>query len=600
MSAGAEAFTLPEPERGGMWSRARSLWSERLWPVIRPHQFLLWSALAMLLVNSGCRLVLPYLMMTAIDDHLLAPEGLSGFWWLVGGYLGVSVLEAWGRRVQILLLERAGQNALVDLRMRVFRHLQRLPAAFFDRTPTGRLVGRVTTDIESLLELFSSGVVTVLGDIVFLAVAIGILLSLSVQLTLVTLLVVPLLLWMTSYIRGQSRKAYTALRERLSQLNGFLHEQVSGMAVVQAFAQEDRRRGEFGEINGELQRAQLRSVTWESLLSAGTEMLGSFTTALILWYGGTLALGLERDGLTLGVLFAFIDYMQRFFVPLNDLSMKWTVLQNALVASDRIQALLDRPGEKPDPVDAVVPAGPGRLEVGGVTFAYAPGNAPAVRELSFVVEPGQHIAIVGATGAGKSTILSLLTRLYEIEHGAIRLDGIDIRQIARPALRRAVGIVPQDVFLFRGTILDNILLGQPDATEEQAIAAARELGLDEIVARFPRGYHEPVAERGRNLSAGEKQLVAFARMLVMGPRVLALDEATANVDTRTEQILQDAVQRVMQGRTSLIVAHRLSTVRHADRILVMRRGELVEQGRHEDLLARGGAYAKLYELQFAD
>ena len=602
MSAADEAMRAPELRaEGGFGSRARQFWSERLWPVIEPHRHLLWGGLAMLLLNAGCRLLLPFLMMTAIDGFLLEGDlaALQGFWWLLAAYVAVALFEAYGRRMQILLLEQAGQGALVDLRRRVFLHLQRLPTAFFDRTPTGRLVGRVTTDIEALQQLFSSGVVTVLGDLIFLIVAIGILLSLSVPLTLLTLVMVPVLLVTTAFIRTQSRKAYTAMRERLSQLNAFLHEQVSGMPIVQAFAQEERRRGEYAGIVGGVRDAQLLAVRWESLLSAATEVLGSFTTALILWYGGGLALDVERSGLTLGVLFAFVDYMQRFFGPLNDLSMKWTVLQNAMVASDRIHALLAAEPEAPDPAGALTPEGPGRLEVDGVTFRYASGNEPAVRGLSFTIEPGQHVAIVGATGAGKSTILSLVTRLYEIDEGAIRLDGVDVRKMARPALRRAVGVVPQDVFLFRGTLLENILLGQPEATEDEAIAAARELGLDEIVARFPRGYHEPVAERGRNLSAGEKQLVAFARMLVMGPRVLALDEATANVDSRTEQLLQEAVQRVMRGRTSLIVAHRLSTVRDADRILVMRRGELIEQGSHDELIARDGAYRRLYELQFA-
>lgn len=578
----------------------------RIGAVVWPQRGQIAASLVLLLVHSGCRLAQPWLVMLILDRHVIGRQA-EGFWGLAVGFVAVALVELVARWAQQLTIESAGQRALLRLRRDVFAHLQRLPAAFFDRTPIGRLVGRVTTDVEALQELFSSGVVTILGDLVFLVVAVCLLLSLDVELTGVTMLMVPVLVVVTLLVRVRVRDAYTAMRGRLSQLNGFLHEQVSGMSVVQMFGQEPRRAREFGDINGGVRDAQLRSVRWESGLSAVTEMLGSLTTALILWYGGGLALAAvgapaEAAGsaLTLGVLFAFVDYMQKFFVPLNELSLKYTVMQHALVASERIFGLLDEPAE-PEDNDAPVPAvtASGALSFRDVSFAYDP-EKPVLHGLSFDVEAGETVALVGATGSGKSTILSLLTRLYETEHGVVALDGVDVRSWPRDELRRRIGVVSQDVFLFHGTILDNIRVGHPEISVDEAIAAADRLHLDEVARRFPLGYHEPIAERGKNLSAGERQLIAFARMLVLAPEVLLLDEATSNVDSHTEHLLQDAWRCCMEGRTSLVVAHRLSTIRDVDKILVLHKGELVEQGGHDELLARGGVYERLYRLQYAD
>lgn len=570
-----------------------------LWPVLRPRLGLVLWGLACMLAASGCQLALPYLVKVAVDEHITAAD-LSGFWWVLGAFAAVAMGEALFRRSQVLTVERAGQDALLDLRLRVFGHMQRLPTAYFDRTPTGRLVGRVTTDIEALLELFSSGVVTVLGDVVFLGAALAILIGLSAKLTLATLAVVPLLVAVSVFVRSRARRAYEALRSRISEMNGFLHEHVGGMPTVQAFGAELRVASRFEGIVGGVRTAQLRTVGWESTLSAVTELLGSITSAVILWYGGGLALaGIagEGDALTLGTLIAFVDYMARFFGPLNDLSQKYTVLQNAFVASERIHELLQVEVEPDDADGATVVPGRGEVVFDDVGFAY--GDGPAVlRGLSFRVEPGEKVAIVGATGAGKTTILALLTRLYDVDSGSIRLDGIDVRELQRRALRRSVAVVAQDVFLFRGTILDNVRLGHPQISDEDVLRAAAQLHLDEVVERFPQGYREPLTERGSNLSAGERQLIAFARMLVVAPDVLALDEATANVDSRTEELLQEALGRVLEGRTALIIAHRLSTVRDADRILVLDRGQLVEQGSHDELMARRGAYWNLHQHQF--
>ena len=567
----------------------------RFWQVIKPHQRLIWIGLALLLVNAACRLTLPFLVLTAVDDFLV-PGELDGFWFLSWAYLAIAGLETACRRWQLIALETAGQNSLLDLRLHVFSHLQKLPARFFDRTPIGRLVGRVTTDVEALQETFSSGVVTILGDLVFLAAAVVILLALNLQLALTTMLMVPVLVATTMVVRGGVRRAYVVLRERLSHLNGFLHEQVSGMPIVQMFGQEANRVDEFAEINARVCSSQIRTVRLESTLSATVEMLGSFTTALILYYGGILEI---EEAIQLGTLVAFVDYMGRFFIPLNELSLKYTVMQNALVAGERIFALLDEDVEEADPEVPTVNTGDGAIEFCDVTFGYDP-ESPVLKNVSFGTKAGEKVALVGATGAGKTTILSLLTRLYELDSGQILLDGVDIRELSRMELRRQIGVVPQDVFLFQGTILDNVRLGQPQITDAEAILAADQLHLDEIVRRFPGGYREPIAERGKNLSAGEKQLIALARMLVVAPRVLALDEATSNVDSHTEHLLQDAVHRLMSGRTSLIIAHRLSTIKDVDRILVMHAGELVEQGTHDELMARRGVYWRLYQLQYQD
>ncbi len=417
-----------------------------LWQIIRPQKRLIFAGLIFLLLTAAARIAQPMLVRSAIDDHLLV-QGSGSLALLLGFYLLAAAMEAACRRWQLIGLETAGQNALLTLRLKVFAHLQRLPAAFFDRTPLGRLVGRVTTDIEALQELFSSGVVTILGDIIFMLAIVGLLLALSVKLTLATFLVVPVLVLVTLFIRLRVRKAYNAMRERLSQMNGFLHEQVSGMPTVQLFGLEGQRLTQMAQINGGVRDAQLRSVRWESILSAITEMLSSLTTALILWSGGQLIMGNpQQDLLSLGTLFAFVDLMQKFFVPLNDLSLKYTVLQNAMVASERVFDLLGEEAQSSEDDLTEVKAGAGEIEFRDVTFGYDP-EQPVLKNLSFKIRPGERIAIVGATGAGKTSILSLLTRLYDIQQGSILLDGVELAadSPARPAAahwRSGTGRIP--------------------------------------------------------------------------------------------------------------------------------------------------------------
>lgn len=574
----------------------------RLWGFVAPHQRWLWLGFVCLLAVSACRLTMPWLIKLAIDQHLALGD-LSGYYPLLGAFAAVALVDTFLRRSQQIAVETGGQNALLDLRLRLFRHLQDLPAAYFDRTPTGRLVGRVTTDVEALQELFSSGVVTILGDLVFLVTTLIILFSLHAKLALVAMIVVPILLVVTLLIRMRVRSAYVAMRAKLSEMNGYLHERLSGMSVVQMFNREADTTAGYGAINDDTRDAQLKTVWWETSLSTSVEMLSSFTVAMILWYGGGLvAENWQTDGvaggLTLGVLFAFIDYMQKFFQPLNELSLKYTVLQNAMTASRRIFDLLDEKerlpaASEPQKPETVV----GEIRFENVTFGYDSEN-PVLRDVSFCVAPGEKVALVGATGAGKTTVLKLLTRLYDPQSGRILLDGIDLREYDVQDLRRRIGLVPQDVFLFEGDILENIRLGNPDIDEQKAIEAASRLHLDELVARFPHGWKEKVRERGRNLSSGEKQLISFARVLAASPRVLVLDEATSNVDSHTEHLLQEAVHDIMEGRTSLAIAHRLSTVRDADRILVFHQGELAEEGGHDSLMTQGGLYACLVKLQY--
>ncbi len=578
----------------------------KLWKFIRPQQRYIWISLALLVVTHACPLAATWLI-GQIIDHDLPDKDMAAFQLHVVLIATLGIVQVLGQGWQYWFLDLAGQNGLIELRLAVFRHLQRLSSRFYDRTPIGRLIGRVTTDIEALQEIFSSGVATILADLLFLVGVLVLLFIHNWQLTLVCLTTVPILLALTLFIRTRVRRGYNEMVRRRSRLNAFLHEQISGMSLVQLFGREKDTQARFAEESGGMRDSQLRNVWWESALSASTEMVGNFTYALILWYGGSLVLenmGVPESeasvGLTIGLLFTFLDYMRRFFGPLNDLSLKYTVMQNAMSASDRIFHLLDEHEFTPELEHTIEPKeNAGEIEFDNVSFGYDPEN-PVLREVSFKVAPGERVAIVGATGGGKTTLLKLLTRLYDVQSGSISIDGVDIRERALDDLRSAVGIVPQDVFMFGGDVLDNIRLGHPEITVEAAIEAANSLHLDQVVSRFPRGYHEPVRERGGNLSSGERQLIAFARVLAVAPRILALDEATSNVDTRTEHLLQDAVHRLMKGRTALIIAHRLSTVRDVDRILVVRDGRIVEEGTHDALMERQGVYWRLVQLQYSD
>jgi ATP-binding cassette, subfamily B, multidrug efflux pump len=566
----------------------------RLLGYLRPYRWLTAGAVLMLMTQSLLALVGPRLTEHALDVAVPKHDlGLLGL--LTGLYLatlaGDFVVEYGGT----LLTAYIGQRVMYDLRMQLFRHLQRLSIGYFDRHPVGRLMTRVTSDVETLNELFSSGVVTIFGDAFTLVAIMMMMLAIDVRLALVTFAVIPLV-WLTARVfRRQVRQAFGDIRVRLARLNAFLQERLSGMRVVQLFGREEDTARRFGVLNREHLDAHLRSITIYAVFFPAVEVLTAVAMALLLWYGGLRVLD---STLTVGVLAAFIQYTRRFFQPLQDLSEKFNLLQSAMASSERVFALLDEPVTVREPDHPLHLPRPVRGEVRfeGVWFRYRPDGAWVLRDVSFTASPGQTIALVGHTGAGKTTIVNLLLRYYDPERGRITVDGIDIRELSTADLRSIIGFVQQDLFLFTGDILHNLTLDAP-ITPEAARQAARRVGADRFIERLPSAWHHELGERGRSLSVGERQLLSFARALALDPRILVLDEATSSVDAEAEALIQRAIAELMAGRTSLVVAHRLSTILHADEILVLHHGEIRERGSHRELLAQHGLYDRLYQLQ---
>jgi ATP-binding cassette, subfamily B, multidrug efflux pump len=566
----------------------------RLLGYLRPYGWLTAGAVFMLMTQSLLALVGPRLTEHALDVAVPKHDlGLLGL--LAGLYLatlaGDFVVEYGGT----LLTAYIGQRVMYDLRMQLFRHLQRLSIGYFDRHPVGRLMTRVTSDVETLNELFSSGVVTIFGDAFTLVAIMMMMLAIDVRLALVTFAVIPLV-WLTARVfRRQVRQAFGDIRVRLARLNAFLQERLSGMRVVQLFGREEDTARRFGVLNREHLDAHLRSITIYAVFFPAVEVLTAVAMALLLWYGGLRVLD---STLTVGVLAAFIQYTRRFFQPLQDLSEKFNLLQSAMASSERVFALLDEPVTVREPDHPLHLPRPVRGEVRfeGVWFRYRPDGAWVLRDVSFTASPGQTIALVGHTGAGKNTIVNLLLRYYDPERGRITVDGIDIRELSTADLRSIIGFVQQDLFLFTGDILHNLTLDAP-ITPEAARQAARRVGADRFIERLPSAWHHELGERGRSLSVGERQLLSFARALALDPRILVLDEATSSVDAEAEALIQRAIAELMAGRTSLVVAHRLSTILHADEILVLHHGEIRERGSHRELLAQHGLYDRLYQLQ---
>lgn len=566
----------------------------RLLRYLRPYRWLAAGAVLLLLVQSGLALVGPRLTERALDVAIPRMDvGLLGL--LAALYLATLLLELAVEYGGTLLTALVGQRVMYDLRMEIFGHLQRLSVGYFDRNPVGRLMTRVTSDVETLNELFSSGVVTIFGDVFTLVAIMGMMLVIDVKLALVTFAVIPLV-WLTAAVfRRRVRDAFRDIRYRLARMNAFLQERLSGMRVVQLFGREEDSARRFGELNREHLGAHLRSITVYAIFFPVVEVLTAVAMALLLWYGGLRVLD---ETLTVGVLAAFIQYTRRFFQPLQDLSEKFNLLQSAMASSERIFALLDEPVSVPEPVSPRPPPRPLRGEVRfeGVWFRYAAEGPWVLRDVSFVASPGRTLALVGHTGAGKTTVVNLLLRFYDPERGRITVDGVDIRELSTAALRSTIGFVQQDLFLFTGDILHNLTLGAPISAEAARLAAER-VGADRFIERLPSGYGHRLGERGRSLSVGERQLLSFARALALDPAILVLDEATSSVDAEAEAQIQRALAELMAGRTSLVVAHRLSTILHADEILVMHHGEIRERGTHRELLAAGGLYERLYQLQ---
>ena len=572
----------------------------RLLRYLWPYKMPVLGAFLMLLAGATLEVAGPWIVQIAIDDAI-PDSDLQLLALLVATYLGANLLGFLLDYLDTLLTTWLGQSVMHDLRTEIFAKLQRADLRYYDRNPVGRLMTRITNDVETLNELFSSGVVTVFGDLFTLLFIVAVMFRMDWRLALITLAVLPFVVLAAFVFRARIREAYREIRTRLAHINAYLQERITGMRVVQLFNREqaDGRRHE--EINDHYLEAHLRSITYYALFFPVIEVLTSVALALIIWYGGGGILG---GTVTVGVVAAFLQYARRFFRPIQDLSEKYNLLQAALASSERVFRLLDREEQVKDPVSpiALPEHTRGEIEFQDVWFAYAQraDGVPdwVIKGLSFRAVAGEKVAIVGHTGAGKTTIINLLMRFYDVQRGEIRLDGVPIHRARMRDLRARIGLVLQDVFLFSEDVRYNVRLGA-SISEERLIAAARRVSADRLVCKLPRGYYQPLGERGTSLSVGERQLVSFARALAFDPPILVLDEATSSVDSEIEAQIEAATNELLEGRTSLVIAHRLSTVRGADRILVLHHGELREEGSHVELLARGGLYARLHELQFA-
>jgi len=564
---------------------------------LRPYIWLVVTVLLILPLTTAAKLAQPWLIKLAIDNHIVKGD-LAGlpvfalyFLLLITAESLLSFLEVW-------LLQYLGQRVMQDIRIELFTHVQRLSTSFFDRTPTGSLVTRLTSDVEVLGEMFAAGIITVVGDVMLLAGIIGVMLWMNLHLSLATFAVMPLLIWIAFTFRRKMRSAFRQVRARLAKLNTFLNESINGIYLIQLFNRQKREQEEFSRLNGSYRDANLPVITWDASLYASVEALSSVAVGLLIWYGAGEILG---GALTFGALVAFIQYIEKFFSPIRDLSAKYSVMQGAMAALERLFNLLDCREILPEAAPAASapsPLPPPFIRFKDVWFAYKEDDF-VLRAFNLELAKGEKIALVGETGGGKTTVTRLLSRLYDVSRGTIELDGRDLRVIALPALRKRIGIVLQDPYIFTGTVEDNICLGD-DTVRQNVRKAAQIVGADRFIEKLPGGYGEEVRERGNNFSAGERQLISFARAVAFDPEILVLDEATASVDSEAELLIQEGLKALMTGRTTIAVAHRLSTIRDADRIVVIHRGEKVEEGSHEELLAAEGVYYRLYQLQFHD
>ena len=623
---------------------------KRLLRYLRPYRWQVVVALASIVLKAGADVLGPFLTMVAIDRYLapahqapswltawLSANPLTGIAQIAAIYVGLIGFSFGLEYLQTYFMQWAGQMVMFDLRSEIFRHLQRMHIGFYDKNPVGRLVTRVTTDVDALNEMFTSGVVSIFEDIFVLAGILAIMLCVNWKLALITFAVLPLIAYATKLFRDRVRDSYRRIRVAIARINAHLQEHVSGMVVLQLFNREKKAFKTFSDVNAQHMDAYKDAIMAHAVYYPVVEILSSIAIACVIWFGGhdvirgwtvtglvvgfspktLLTFHIVRNVTSLGVLVAFMQYAQRFFRPIQDLSEKYNILQSAMAAAERVFKLLDTPVEITEAAITKLAQGPGRIEFDHVWFAYRTlppnGNASVrsteiaggepdwvLRDVSFTIEPGETAAIVGHTGAGKTTLISLLLRFYDVQRGAIRMDGVDVKEMPLADLRRRFGVVLQDPFLFSGTITSNIRLGSDWITDAQVRQAADEVNLAEFIYALPNTFEEQVRERGSTLSTGQKQLISFARALAHAPKILILDEATSSVDTETEFKVRDALNKMVEGRTSIIIAHRLSTVQRADKIIVMHKAQLREIGTHQQLLANRGIYYKLYQLQYKD
>ena len=610
---------------------------KRLLTYLAPYKWQTLLAIVAIIIKAGSDVVGPYLTKVAVDKYLanaaagnrhsafdswLSPRPLVGIGQIAVLYVALLILSFCMEFLQTYFMQWVGQKAMFDLRSQIFAHMQRLHIGFFDRNPVGRLVTRVTTDVDAVNEMFTSGVVSIVEDVFVLAGIIIIMLKMAKPkwwLALLVFDVLPLIFWATMIFRRKVRESYRRIRVAIARINAYLQEHVSGIVILQLFNREQRAYKSFEEVNAVHMEAFKDAILAHAIYYPVIEILSALAIAEVIWFGGGQVL---RSTVSIGIVVAFIQYAQRFFRPIQDLSEKYNILQSAMASSERIFKLLDTPVQVANPPVPRQVEGPGRIDFQNVWFSYDrvmpkkhAGNGhsldeigvPAtverdwvLRDVCFTIEPGETVAIVGHTGAGKTTIISLLLRFYDIQRGSIRIDGVDIREMDIHQLRRRFGVVLQDPFLFSGTIRDNIRLGSKWITEPMVARAADDVNVGDFIRTLPGGFEEPVRERGSTLSTGQKQLISFARALAHQPRILILDEATSSVDTDTELRVREALTTMVEGRTSIIIAHRLSTVQRADKIIVMHKAQLREMGTHQELLARRGIYWKLYQLQYKD
>ncbi len=610
---------------------------KRLLGYLRPYRWQVAVALIAIVLKAGADVIGPYLTKVAIDkylaqrteshsllDRFLSSNPMRGIGQIAAMYVGILLFSFVLEFVQTYVMQWAGQKVMFDLRSQIFRHLQRLHIAFYDRNPVGRLVTRVTTDVDALNEMFTAGVVSIFEDIFVLIGIVVIMLNMSWRLALITFAVLPVIFFATSLFRKAVRESYRRIRVAIARINAYLQEHITGIVVLQLFNREKKSYDRFKDINRVHMDAYKDAIMAHAIYYPVVEVLSAIAIASVIWFGGGQVV---RQTVTLGVLVAFIQYAQRFFRPIQDLSEKYNILQSAMASSERIFKLLDTQAEIVTPIHPKSPEGAGRIEFDHVWFAYRtmaqaaeeaaakgeklklpPGAEGAeqdefdwvLRDVSFSIDPGQTVAFVGHTGAGKTTIISLLLRFYDVQRGAIRMDGVDIRDMDLADLRRRFGVVLQDPFLFSGTLADNIRLGSRWIEDEAIQEAAEQVNVADFIRSLPAGFAEEVRERGSTLSTGQKQLISFARALAHDPKILILDEATSSVDTETEFRVREALTNMVEGRTSIVIAHRLSTIQRADKIVVMHKGRVREIGSHQELLAQRGIYWKLYQLQYKD